>query len=321
MQGCRSEFNAGHGYTFTGTSSSLVMSACNTDRSGRHGFNFLTLDGGRLPLLVGCQAKRDGSSAGTWAGFNFQGASSGTQSPGAVLQACNTYVGRDDDGTGLRGPAYGVQTLFARRLQISGGWIEGTTGPYNDTTFAVSKASGVVQATVDPTTGTQTISNSDRLDINGSGGASRALRYFTRASGQRWEARSSSAGETGSNVGSDYEVARFSDAGTEIDIPLRLTRSTGDARFLGNVLIGTAGKGLQIKEGTNARMGLATLAAGTVTVANTSVTANTRVAAFRQAPGGTLGHLSVTTTPGTGFTLTSSSAETSAVAWVLFEAA
>jgi hypothetical protein len=232
MTGCRSEFNAGHGYTVTGTSYSLVMTACNTDRSGKNGFNLLALDGGRLPLLIGCQAKRDGSTTGTWAGFNIQGTNSSTQAPGAVLQGCNTYVGRNDDNSGNRSPAYGVQTQFTRRVQMSGGWIEGTTAAYNDTSVAISKTSGVVQATVDPSTGVQTISNSDRLDINGAPGATRALRYFTRGGGERWEVRANSTSELGSNVGSDYDIARFSDAGSEIDVPFRITRSTGVARFL-----------------------------------------------------------------------------------------
>ncbi|MEU3255959.1 glycosyl hydrolase family 28-related protein [Streptomyces sp. NPDC006997] len=80
------------------------------------------------------------------------------------------------------------------------------------------------------------------------------------------------------------------------------------------------GGGIAIAEGANARMGVSTLAGGTVTVANTTVTADTRVALFRQAAGGALGHLSVTTDPGVGFTVDSSSAtDTSTVAWVLFE--
>ncbi|MDR2997536.1 MAG: hypothetical protein LBU78_05410 [Microbacterium sp.] len=62
-------------------------------------------------------------------------------------------------------------------------------------------------------------------------------------------------------------------------------------------------------------MGQSVLAAGTVTVANT------RVATFRQALGGTAGHLSATKNNGVGFTIASSSnGDTSTVARVLFEA-
>ncbi|MFF1701336.1 glycosyl hydrolase family 28-related protein [Streptomyces sp. NPDC058252] len=231
MMGCRSEWNAGYGYNFTGLNFSLVMIGCNTDRSGKHGFHFNCLDGGKLPLLVGCQAKRDGANAGTWAGFNFQGTDGTTQAPGAVLSGCSTYVGLNDDSTGTRSPAYGIQTQFTRRVQISGGWVEGTSAAYNDASLCISKASGVVQNTVDISTGVMTTSNSDRMDINGATGATRALRYFTRGGGERWEARTNSTAESGSNAGSDYQIARFNDAGTEIDVPLTVFRSTGEAKF------------------------------------------------------------------------------------------
>jgi hypothetical protein len=86
--------------------------------------------------------------------------------------------------------------------------------------------------------------------------------------------------------------------------------------------ITTAGKGLRIKEGSNARMGTSTLAAGTVVVANTSITANTRVLCSRMATGGTLGHLSIVLNAGVGFTINSSSGtDTSTVAWMLLEPA
>jgi hypothetical protein len=48
-------------------------------------------------------------------------------------------------------------------------------------------------------------------------------------------------------------------------------------RVLGDVAITEAGKGLKVKEGNNARMGLATLSSGTAVVSNTSVGANTRI--------------------------------------------
>lgn len=75
--------------------------------------------------------------------------------------------------------------------------------------------------------------------------------------------------------------------------------------------LGTPGAGLAVKGGTNARIGTATLAGGTVTVANTSVTANTQVILTPQGNGasGTPGSLRVSAkTAGTGFTVTSSSA-------------
>jgi hypothetical protein len=91
-----------------------------------------------------------------------------------------------------------------------------------------------------------------------------------------------------------------------------------------DIVIALAGKGLKIKEGTNARMGTATLVASTgVTVANTSVTNNTRIFVGQHTPGGTPGAPYVATvTAGTGFTIKStSSTDTSVVSYVLIEAA
>jgi hypothetical protein len=88
----------------------------------------------------------------------------------------------------------------------------------------------------------------------------------------------------------------------------------------GNLVLKVAGKGLQIKEGSNARMGTATLVGGTIAVANTSVTANTRVFISRSTTGGTVGHLSTTQIASTSFTVNSSDAgDTSTVNWLLIE--
>jgi len=80
--------------------------------------------------------------------------------------------------------------------------------------------------------------------------------------------------------------------------------------------------GFNVTEGTNKRMGTATLVAGTITVANTSVTANTRIFYSVQTAGGTQGHMTTTRVAGTSFTLTSSSGtDTSTLAWELKEPA
>jgi hypothetical protein len=98
--------------------------------------------------------------------------------------------------------------------------------------------------------------------------------------------------------------------------------STGTLTTLGDLIAGAAGKGLQIKEGSNARMGTATLVAGTVTVANTSVTANTRIFFTITTTGGTQGFWTTTRVAATSFTVTSTQAtETSTFAWFLVEPA
>lgn len=96
---------------------------------------------------------------------------------------------------------------------------------------------------------------------------------------------------------------------------------TGDVNSsTGNVLISTIGKGLQVKTGANSKIGQATLAAGTVTVANTSVTANSRIFLTVSTAGGTQGFLRTTKSAGTSFTITSTNnTETSVVDWIIIE--
>lgn len=74
-------------------------------------------------------------------------------------------------------------------------------------------------------------------------------------------------------------------------------------------------------DGTNKRMGQAVLVGGTVSVANTSVTANTRIFLSHANTSGTLGHLYISArVAGTSFDITSSSGtDTSTVNWLLIE--
>jgi hypothetical protein len=85
--------------------------------------------------------------------------------------------------------------------------------------------------------------------------------------------------------------------------------------------IATAGKGLRVAEGSNAKMGTTALVAGSKVVSNTAVTANSRIYLTSQADGGTPGWLRVSArTAGTSFTITSSSGtDTSTVAYLLIE--
>lgn len=87
--------------------------------------------------------------------------------------------------------------------------------------------------------------------------------------------------------------------------------------------VALAGKGFRVKEGSNAKMGVSTLVAGTVVVSNTSVTSTSRIFLTCNTPGGTPGFLRVSArTAGTSFTILSSSGtDTSVVAWQIFEPA
>lgn len=97
----------------------------------------------------------------------------------------------------------------------------------------------------------------------------------------------------------------------------QLSLTTADLR------IATAGRGLMVAEGSNAKMGTVALTAGAATVSTTAVTANSRIFLTNQALGGTAGFLRVSArTAGTSFTITSSSGtDTSTIAWMLVEPA
>ena len=91
----------------------------------------------------------------------------------------------------------------------------------------------------------------------------------------------------------------------------------------GDLKIGTAGKGLFIKEGSNAYMGVATLVGGTKTISNAKITASSRVFLSCQVVGGVQGMLSLgTVVAATSFDINSSNvADTSVVAWMIVEPA
>ena len=55
---------------------------------------------------------------------------------------------------------------------------------------------------------------------------------------QRWAARVD-GNETGSNVGADFAIRRYNDAGTFVDSPLAIVRSTGTSTFTGIVSLAT----------------------------------------------------------------------------------
>jgi len=96
----------------------------------------------------------------------------------------------------------------------------------------------------------------------------------------------------------------------------------GKTKFSGSVALPFVGSGIEIKEGTNATMGLSTLSAGTVTVSTTKVTANSRIQCTTN--GGTLTNVGTVyisaRTAGTSFTISSLNLlDSSDVAWVIFE--
>jgi len=122
----------------------------------------------------------------------------------------------------------------------------------------------------------------------------------------------------GDNAGANRVVFTDSD-----DASVGALTSDGNLSVAQNVEVTTAGFGLEIAEGANARMGIVTLVAGAATVNTTAVTANSRIFLTHQTNAGTPGFVSVTArTPATSFTITSGNlGDTSDIAWMIVEPA
>lgn len=101
--------------------------------------------------------------------------------------------------------------------------------------------------------------------------------------------------------------------------------STGANIFevTGNIAAITAGSGFKIKEGSNAKMGTATLSSGTVVVSTNVVTANSRIFLTPQSGSSLTGAVYVSTrSAGTSFTITSTDVlDSRPVAWMIVEPA
>lgn len=132
-------------------------------------------------------------------------------------------------------------------------------------------------------------------------------------------------GGNGISLGSAACICGTTSTSTAGSVSWRLNSpSTGLlALTFADFSIATVGKGLKVAEGTNARMGTATLTAGSVTISNTTVTANSRFICFPQNIGTISRPAALGCTArsvGTSFTITSGDAsDTSTFMWIIIE--
>ncbi len=132
------------------------------------------------------------------------------------------------------------------------------------------------------------------------------------------------SGGTGTVYGFNYEPTLTNVAGVTSHLAFRAT--AGSALLSnGNLTLGTAGNKLLIKEGTNAAAGVVTLVAGTATVSNTIVTANSRIKLTAQNLGTITvpaAHAISARVASTSFTILSSDlTDTSIIYWEIMEPA
>lgn len=165
--------------------------------------------------------------------------------------------------------------------------------------------------------------------INTTGGATNeAVRFTVQAAGDSWLS-GRVAGDTNNRVligttAGGLAFIRFGPGNAPVDATFQRLAANSLGTINADFAVDTVGRGLQVKEGTNAKQGTATLAAGTVTVANTSVTGSSRIfLGFTGTPSVNAGALFVSgITVGTGFTVKSTNAaDTSTIAFQIFEPA
>ncbi|WP_411090783.1 glycosyl hydrolase family 28-related protein [Streptomyces sp. 049-1] len=287
MIGCRAEWNDNHGIHITGdwaTGTGSGGMLIGDCSTDRNGYNGVLVDAtGNPPIQIeNLHVRRDGRNNGAGGGGYAGLACDGATVP-VLVGMVTCYPGVDDDGTQTNSPEFGARFTGCTYVSVDSGFLHAATAGWSDAGDNTILRRGLNIAE-------RTGSTADPVD---------AFAPPTDVAGNL-------------NVGG-YAALNSGQSNGQWNI------WDGQAKALN---LGSAGGGIAIKEGTNARMGVGTLVGGTLTVANTSVTANTRVATFRQAAGGTLGHLSATKIAGASFTINSSSnVDTSVVAWVLYEPA
>lgn len=284
--GCRAEWNGNHGFYLTGpwgTGTGSGGMLLSGCSTDRNGFNGVFIDAtGNTPIQIeNLMTRRDGRNGGAGGGGY-----AGLNCTGATLPVLAgqvvCYPGVDDDGSGTNSPQYGARFATCTYVSVASGFLHAATTGWSDAGTNTVLRRG-------PNIGERTGTTAAPVDAFSNpwtaAGNATVTGYFVAAAGQS------------NGVWNIFD---------------------GTAAALA---FGTAGGGIQIKEGTNARMGVSTLVGGTVTVANTSVTANTRIFLTCQTPGGTPGFLRVSArSAGTNFTILSSSGtDTSVVGWLLVE--
>jgi hypothetical protein len=239
------------------------------------------------------------------AGATFTGEIVSETSGGAVSLANNQY------GSGLILTGWAGVTAALRIIGTTNAWVDGKDAAYFQIDTAVSGQRNAVF--IGGTSGTDTQFN--RLQFCSLGTTFTDLFYASTPA---------PAGLVEIVQANDKVGLRIIPVASQVNHLQNWCNSSGTAQAFvdvsGNIDVALAGSGLRVAEGSNAKQGTATLTVGTVAVANTSVTATSRILLTAQDNNST-GTLRVSArTPGTGFTVTSSNAgDSGVVAYQIFE--
>ncbi|EPD63186.1 right-handed parallel beta-helix repeat-containing protein [Streptomyces sp. HGB0020] len=289
MIGCRAEWNDNNGIHITGdwaTGTGSGGMLVGDCSTDRNGFNGVLVDAtGHAPIQIeNLHTRRDGRNNGAGGG-GYAGLNCDGATVPVLVGMVTCYPGVDDDGTQTNSPQYGARFTGNTYVAVDSGFLHADTAGWSD-------GGGNAILRRGPNIGERTGTTAAPVD------------QFS----QPW-------GAAGNATFSGYTVL---DAG-QSNGAWNIFDNSADA-----LKLGSAGGGITIAEGANARMGVATLNGTTsVVVANTSVTDNSRIILTVQAPGGTVGSPYVfARAAGASFTLRSTAAgDTSTVAWMILEPA
>lgn len=81
------------------------------------------------------------------------------------------------------------------------------------------------------------VDSGNRLYLVGENGSNKEIAFGLDETSvyTRWSLRQDTTTESGSNVGSDFQLVRYSDAGVALDSPIKVTRSSGLVTLAGNL--------------------------------------------------------------------------------------
>lgn len=292
----------------------------------------VTLDGSQNATLAGRLFAADGA-AGT-PSMSFTNANTTgffrAASPGIGVSVGTVEIARffATNLVGMPGSSFGASIKFDANTTQQGFYFNGETSGLGRTGVNATALYNANVATLSMDASNNAIF-AHKVTINSTGGTTNADALFFGTDTALFRVAASSLQSTNNlslTVPGTFTINANSTGQIIFQTGTNTTALTLDtsqnAVLVGNLNINTIGKTLTVKSGSNAKAGTFTLVAGSATVANTSVTANSVVNFTLKTVGGTIGTQAPFITAisvGTSFTVTALGTNTSTYNYVIEE--
>jgi len=168
-----------------------------------------------------------------------------------LFDGTTPVVGIDIDGGTIDGTPIGLTTPSTgafSTLDVSGAstfagivGFDNTVDFNDDVTFNAGLTTLQAGVTFDLATGFNfaTLKSNDdgvSLALRGAAGFARQLAFLTGGD-ERWTISANNSAEIGGEEGSDFEIARWDDAGSFLDTPFKIERLSGNVTFLYDIIV------------------------------------------------------------------------------------